>query len=226
MADVPMKPGFLKYKQEHLRKVNALREAASLVNITSMPIPDKGQVMFSTVADAHNEPRSCHNCWLWNEHPGTCYLMGPSVRAEKFIYPPEAENGTKPIEYWPVCGYWDYGKHNEGATKYKDGNFDDPDNLGFGYVNAPTIGGKEGGTSCGGQGNGDDCDSYIIKGDDKRLAPTGFCRVLQATVENGACCSSWNDDDFINWRNGQKLLEELDSKRERMVSPNPLLGKK
>ena len=198
-----------------------MRQAASLVQVTSgPPVPDEGDVLYSPPEASHGEPRSCINCWMWNEKARTCKLMGPSIRAEKFVYPP---SGGKPIEYWPVCGMWDFGKHNEGPATYKEAPFDTPDNLGFGYVNAPEVGQPRGGTNCGGQNGGDDCDNYIIAGEDKRATETGFCRVLQHNVPNLACCASWGDDDWLDWQTAQKLLEELDNQRVRATTPNPLL---
>lgn len=201
-----------------------MRQAASLVKITSgPPVPDEGLVLYSPPEASNEEPRSCINCWMWNEEARTCRLMGPNVRAEKFTYPPTATADGKPVEYWPVCGMWDFGKHNEGPAIYKDSNFDSPDDIGFGYVNAPEVGLERGGTNCGGQNGGDDCDNFIIAGDDKRKADSGFCRVLQHDVPNLSCCSSWQDDDFLTWQRAQKLLEELDKKRVNDSTPNPLL---
>lgn len=219
-----MPKNFLEYTAKHLSKVNAQRLANSLVKITTVPVLDEGQVLFSDAAGANNEPRSCANCWMWNEHPGTCYLMGPDIRAEKFIYPPKFEEGAKPIEYWPICGMWDYGKHNEGRPVYKQAAYDDPDSLGFGYVNAPEVGLERSGTNCGGQNGGDDCDNYITKGPDKRAEDKAFCRVLQKEVGNCDCCAAWTDDDWVDWQKGQDLLKDLDSRKQRAVSPNPLLG--
>lgn len=219
-----MSKNFLEYEAKHLSKVNAQRLANSLVKIDRPVALEPGQVLFSDGASVNNEPRSCANCWMWNEHPGTCYLMGPDVRAEKFTYPPKFEEGSKPIEYWPVCGMWDHGKHNEGRPVYKSGAYDDPDSIGFGYVNAPAPGQALGGTNCGGQNGGDDCDNYITKGDDKRKEDQAFCRVLQKEVGNCDCCAAWTDDDWVTWQKGQELLKDLDSRKQRAVSPNPLLG--
>jgi hypothetical protein len=216
---------FLEYGPKHLPKVNAQRLANSLVQIRTVPVLDEGQVLYSSPESANNEPRSCANCWMWNEHPGTCYIMGPDVRAEKFTYPPKEELGAKPIEYWPVCGMWDYGKHNEGRPVYKAAPYDDPDAIGFGFVNAPEVGLERSGTNCGGQNGGDDCDNYITKGSDKRAENEAFCRVLQKNVPNNACCSAWCDDDWVDWNKGQDLLKELDERKQRASSPNPLVGR-
>ena len=220
-----MAKNFLEYQAKHLPKINSIRLANSLVKIRTMPVLDEGQVLFSDASGANNEPRSCSNCWMWNERPGTCQLMGPNVRAERFIYPPVPEDGSKPIEYWPVCGMWDYGKHNEGQPIYKVAPYDDPDAIGFGFVNAPEIGLRRSGTCCGGANGGDDCDNYITRGDDKRAENTAFCRVLQKDVANMDCCAAWDDDDWVDWQKAQDLLKDLDSKTQRASSSNPLLGK-
>ena len=220
-----MPKNFLEYEPKHLPKVNAQRLASSLVKIQSTPLLEEGQVLFSAPASANNEPRSCINCWMWNEHPGTCYLMGPEIRAEKFTYPPKFEEGSKPIEYWPVCGMWDFGHHHEGRPIYKQSPYDDPDSIGFGYVNAPEVGLERSGTNCGGQNGGDDCDNYITKGPDKRAEDEAYCRVLGKHVPNLACCTAWGDDDWVDWQKGQDLLKDLDSKKQQGSSPNPLLGK-
>src|ERR1700675_476007 len=96
------KPGWPKYGPENLKKINALREAASLVNITSVPILDKGSVLFSPASSSHNEPRSCYNCHFYNQSGASCLLIGPSIRIEKFTYPIRMDADSKPIEYWPV----------------------------------------------------------------------------------------------------------------------------
>lgn len=210
------KLGWTKYGPEHLSKVNSLREAASLVHISSAPLLDKGQVAYSSPESAHNEPRSCYNCWMMNATASTCRILGPTVGAKKFSY-----GEQKLVEYWPVCGEWDYGSPNAGAAQYKSTRpFDDPDDLGFGYVNAPSVGQPLGGTCCGGGNGGDECDNYMTKSDDKRAPLTGFCRVLQTEVPQMACCTAWRDDDFIQWRDAQKILE---SQTPGYKAPNPLL---
>lgn len=229
MADVPMKdstkPGFLAYKPEHLRKINSMREASSMVYITTSPTLEKGQVLFSSAANSHDEPRSCYNCFMFNRDAKTCKLMGPAVRVEKFIYPPTGTEVAKRIEYWPACGMWAYGTPIVGKPVYKELPFDEPDDLGFGWINAPVVGQPHGGANCGGTNGGDDCDNFIVAGDDKRASPTGFCRVLRQDVENGACCTAWGDDDFISWQKGQDLLKDLDKQRVGVAGPNPLLPK-
>lgn len=202
-----------------------MRLASSLVQITAAPVLEKGQVLFSSAANAHNEPRSCYNCRMYNGSARTCVLMGPAIRVEKFIYPPKFEQESKPIEYWPACGAWDYGSPIVGQPSYKKQPFDEPDDLGFGWINAPEPGQKQGGANCGGINGGDDCDNYIIAGDDKREAPVGFCRVLRQDVENGACCTAWGDDDWLSWQKGQDLLKDLDKRRAQATAPNPLLPK-
>lgn len=217
------KPGFLAYKDKHLPKVNSLRLANSLVQITSIPTSDRGSVLFSPASGAHDEPRSCYNCHFFNERAKSCQLMGDRIRVEKFVYPPSFQDSSKPIEFWPVCGMWDYGDPNDGGASFKEPPFDNPDDIGFGWVNAPSVGLEHSGTSCGGANDGDDCDHFIITGDDKRAAKTGFCRVLQQTVGNLDCCAHWEDDDWVDWQKGEDLLKDLDSRRVRATSPNPLL---
>lgn len=217
MANGPDKPGFFKYKLQHLPKINSLREASSLVNISSTPILDKGSVLFSPSSGAHNEPRSCYNCHMFNQGARTCSILGPSVRVAKFTY------GDKPIEYWPVCGMWDYGVPSTIAV-YKERPFNDPDDLGFGWVNAPKVGQDHGGSSCGGQNGADECDHYLTEAVDKRAPATGFCRVLQTTVGSMDCCAAWSDDDFIDWQKGQSLLADLDLKQVSRQQPALLLS--
>lgn len=218
------KPGFIAYKPKHLPKVNSLRLANSLVNISSVPILERGQVCYSTASSADNEPRSCYNCHFYNRRASSCSLMGPGVRVEKFTYPPMVQQDSKPIEYWPVCGMFDYGEPQNGLPVYKATPYDNPDDNGFGWVNAPQVGLKLSGTSCGGANGGDDCDNYIVPGDDKRAEKTGFCRVLQTQVDNMDCCTAWTDDDWVDWQKGAKLLEEIDSSnKQRVYGPNPLL---
>lgn len=218
------KPGFLRYEPKTLPKINSLRLANSLVNITSVPILDKGQVLFSPAASAHNEPRSCYNCHFFNERAETCQLIGPATRIKKFTYPSAFQEGSKPIEYWPVCGMWDYGEPNDGSVQYKRPPFDSPSDIGLGWVNAPNVGLERSGTNCGGANGGDDCDNFIISSEDKRQARTGFCRVLQTEVGNLDCCTAFTDDDWLEWQDGQKLMEDLD-KQKQQRSPNPLLPK-
>lgn len=220
-----MPKNFLEYGPQHLSKVNAQRLANSLVKIKSTPVLEKGQVAYSSAESAHNEPRSCYNCWMFNEKASSCKLFGPDIRIEKFTYPPKHELDSKPIEYWPVCSMWDWGHHNEGAAIYKERPYDNPEDTGLGWVNAPEVGLPLSGSCCGGQNGGDDCDSYITKGEDKRAEPTAFCRVLQQNVENMGCCTAFLDDDWISWQKGQDLLKDLDSRKQQAGSPNPLLGK-
>lgn len=225
MADVPTKPGFLAYQQKHLPKVNSLRLANSLVQINGVPTPDKGEVLFSPPEASHNEPRSCYNCEFYFSRAKTCHFFGPSVRIEKFIYPPTPQDASKPIEYHPVCGAWNYGRPKEGMASYQELPYNNPDDIGLGWVNAPEVGLKLSGTCCGGANGGDDCDSYQIPGEDKRASKTGFCRVLQLDVPNMACCTEWADDDFVEWQKARDILADLDKRKVSNSSPNPLLPK-
>lgn len=208
--------GFNPYTPKALPKVNSMRMANSLVQITG-PIPlEKGQVLFSPGVDNPN-PRNCYSCNLYNETAQTCQIIRPEIRVKKFVYPPE---GGKKIEYWPVCGMWKYGETNKGTATYEKPQ--DPDNLGFGFVNAPKVGLTQSGTNCGGGNNGDDCDNYRVTGDRPiREYPVGFCRVLQTEVSNLDCCSAWIDDDWVDWQKGQALMKDL----EETKTPNPFMGR-
>ena len=211
-------PGFFQYKAKHLPKVNALREANSLVQITSVPVLNKGQVAFSPADEAGGAPRSCYNCDHYNGTAETCKMLGPGIDILKFTYP---ASGEKRIEYWPVCSYWYPGEPTIGIAKYED-CLVDPDNAGLIWINAPEVGAKDGGACCGGQGNGDDCDNWLVEGDlNKREYTTGFCRVLQSNTNTNDCCTAWEDDDQVSWQKAQDLLRDLNKVKE----PNPFLDK-
>jgi hypothetical protein len=213
-----MSPGFFRYKEKHLPKVNALREANSLVQITGVPVLTKGQLLFSPASESNGEPRSCYNCDHQNETSKTCKLLGPAICTEKFVYP---ASGEKRIEYWPVCGYWYPGEPTVGIAKYAE-TLVDPDDAGLVWINAPEIGAPAGGSSCGGAGNGDDCDNWLVEGNEnKRNYTEGFCRVLQVNTNTNDCCTAWGDDDEIMWQKAQDLLRDLKQTKE----PNPFLGK-
>lgn len=200
---------FLTYKAKHIRKINALRRAASSVDIKSVPVLTPGEVLFSPASDTGGDPRSCYNCPQFNQRDKTCYLHGPDITVCTFIYPPAATADSKQIEYWPVCGYWRPGPPNKDKASYAS-HLIAPQNSGLVWINAPKIGQEYGGTSCGGQEGGDDCDHYITDQADKRACPTGFCRVMQRTVTNGDCCTAWRDDDEIPYEQAAACIKELD----------------
>lgn len=189
--------GFPVYGEENLEKVNDLRRMASGVGLRTVPILDEGSVLFSPASDTGGKPRSCYNCPKFAIEAQRCSIIGPDVIIRKLIH------GS--IEYWPACGEWGFGKPYPGMPKYTEKN--DPGNLGLIWINAPEVGLPLSGSNCGGQMGGDDCDYYITTKDDKRACPTGFCRVLQKDVENGACCAAWTDDDRIDWRVAQDWLK-------------------
>ena len=203
-----MARNLLIYRAEHLRKINSMRRAISQPDIYTVPVPNKGQVLFVSAAEMHNEPASCYNCAFYNRDK-SCQLIGPHVIIRKFIYPPAPTSDSKQIEYWPCCSMQQYGDPHEGE-KFIACN--PPDQLGLIWINAPKPGQEQGGANCGGSNGGDDCDSYMIEGDDKRDTPSGFCRVLQCEVQNGDVCTQWMDDDRMTWEQAQNILREQSEK--------------
>jgi hypothetical protein len=199
--------GFFKYKPEQsvVQKVNSIRRGQSLPELEEPPVLDAGSVLFSPAESAHNEPRSCYNCPFFNYEQGCAILKLPdALQLKKFIWPRERTADSKPIEFWPVCGYWVYGEPNFGAPAHRADV--DPTDAGLGWVNAPRVGLERSGTSCGGRDGGDDCDLWQVSGDDKRAEQVGFCRVLQRQTANLDCCAAWRDDDFLTW---QMVLERM-----------------
>ena len=200
-----MAENFLVYKLKHLRKVNAQRRALSQPTLAGVPVLQKGKVLYVTAAEMDNEPASCSNCIFYNKL-GSCQLIGPHVIVRKLVYPPRATPDAKPIEYWPCCGMHTFGQPNAGEEKFLAAS--DPAELDLVWINAPSVGLEHGGANCGGENGGDDCDHYMIAGDDKRDARSGFCRVLQCEVQNGDVCSAWTDDDELSWDRAQNILKE------------------
>lgn len=195
--------GFLAYKPEHLRKVNAIRRVISAPDATLPPILNNGQIVFSSAKDAEDEPRSCYNCVFYN-YDRSCQLMGQKLVVKKFIWPHQAMADSKRVEFWPVCSYWIHGEPTYGAEKTTATI--DPDFAGLCWINAPEVGLAHSGSNCGGANDGDDCDFYMTPGADKRAFPTGFCRVLQRNVNNLDCCGAWLDDDLVGWRTAQERI--------------------
>lgn len=193
--------GFLKYKPKHLPKINSIRRAVSQPDITSLPILTKEQVLFVSAAEMANEPASCYNCRFYN-HGKSCGIIGPLTIVKKFVY----GEPDKPIEYWPCCGMHEHGEPNYGVEAFRAAN--SPSTLGLVWINAPRIGLDYGGANCGGCNGGDDCDLYMVNIDNKREAPTGFCRVLQSEVANGDVCAAWTDDDRVDWQQAQAILHK------------------
>lgn len=199
--------GFPIYNEKQIKKVNAMRRAFSLPEVKSPLIPMKGQALFTTAEEMHDEPASCYNCQFYNEKAGTCGIIGPRIKVRRIVYPQKESENSKPVEFWPCCSMQLYGKPNDGEAVYRSSS--DPDSLDLVWINAPKVGQKYGGANCGGCDGGDDCDHYLVDGkEEKWESPTGFCRALQVTVACGDVCSLWKDDDELHWREAQKLIEE------------------
>jgi hypothetical protein len=196
--------GFLTYKAENLKKINSIRRVISAPDAKLPPILNNGQVSFSSAESANREPRSCYNCPFYN-YDRSCQLMGQSLKIAKLIWPKQPTGDSKQIEYWPVCSYWIPGEPNYGPSK-KIASIN-PDDAGLCWINAPRVGLDYSGSCCGGQNGGDDCDFFMVPGDDKREFDTGFCRVLQRDVNNMDCCSAWLDDDLVGWRTAQERFK-------------------
>jgi hypothetical protein len=198
--------GFPLYEEKQLRKVNALRRAQSLPDVKTPTIPKKGQALFTTAEEMHDEPASCYNCQFYNKNAATCALIGSRIKIRKFTYPEASSADSKPIEYWPCCSMQLYGKPNAEAT-YRASS--DPDYLDLCWINAGSVGQESGGANCGGCSGGDDCDHYLTTGTKAKWdSATGFCRALQVTVACGDVCALWGDDDVLGWREAQKIIEE------------------
>lgn len=196
--------GFLVYKTENLRKINAIRRVISAPDAKLPPILNNGQAMYSSPESAHDEPRSCYNCPFYN-YGRSCSLIGQDIKVRKFIWPPRPTSDSKQIEYWPACGYWVYGKPNLGTETFRATL--SPEDAGLCWINAPKPGLKLSGACCGGRNGGDDCDYFMTDVPDKRDADDGFCRVLQHNVPNMACCSCWIDDDLVDWKTAQERIK-------------------
>lgn len=179
--------------------------------LMGVPILNKGQVQYIPEGQMEGEPATCYNCPFYN-YGRSCKLIGPTIEVRKMVYPPQATADAKRIEYWPCCSAWTRGEPNYGPEEFLD-QHSSPDTLGLGWINVPEVGQAIGGANCGGKNGGDDCDHYCVDGpQDKREYPTGFCRVLQSEVENGAVCSAWQDDDWVDWTRAQNILKESDGK--------------
>lgn len=207
-----MPPNFLVYQIENLRKVNSQRRALSQPTITDPPTLTKGQVMYIPEAAMEGEPATCYNCNFYN-YGRSCRLIGPKTPIRKFVYPPKPTADAKRIEYWPCCAAWLRGEPNYGNEKFIE-NLSTPDTLGLGWINSPEVGKDIGGANCGGKNGGDDCDSYVSEGDDKRIEPTAFCRVLQQNVECGGVCTAWMDDDWVPFDKAMNILKDNDAGKD------------
>jgi hypothetical protein len=201
-----MPANFLAYKIQHLKKINSQRRALSQPTFVDVPVLTKGQVQYIPEGEMDGKPATCYRCPFFN-YGRSCKLLGDRVSIRKFTYPPAPTADAKQIEFWPCCSAWTPGEPNYGDEEFFD-NLATPETLGLIWINAPKIGQEYGGANCGGKNGGDDCDHYITEGDDKREECTAFCRVLQQTVENGAVCSAWQDDDEIDWQRAQNILND------------------
>jgi hypothetical protein len=190
--------GFPVYKAAQIGKVNAMRRAKSLPDIETPIVPTKGQALFTTAEEMHNEPASCYNCQMYNSAGKTCSIIGPRIKIQRLT--------IKSIEYWPYCAAFLYGA-TQAETSYSASR--DPDYLDLKWINAPKVGQEHGGVNCGGCDGGDDCDNFIVDGAvEKWKSPTGHCRALQVTVACGDRCAIWKDDDELPWREAQKIIQE------------------
>ena len=201
--------GFYKYRAKPtlVEKINTIRIGQSRPDLCGTPILDEGSVLFSSAASANDEPRSCYNCPFFN-YEKSCKLLDKDLEIHKFTWPKERRDGAKPVEFWPVCGYWIHGQPNYGPEEHY-ANLD-PEEAGLGWVNAPEPGLSLSGTSCGGANGGDDCDLWMIEGEkgDKRAAKSGFCRVMQKSTGNLDCCAAWEDDDWLTWQMVEERFRE------------------
>lgn len=203
-----MPEDFVTYRASNLRKVNAQRRALSQPDVFTVPTLKPAEVLFIPASGMGGEPATCYNCKEYN-YGRTCEYFGPNVPIRRFVYPRAATADAKRIEYWPCCGMWDRGTPNYGPAKYHE-RTDSPDELGLGWINAPSVGQEIGGANCGGTDGGDECDFYVTEEADARDTESGFCRVLQQDVANGAVCAAWRDDDWVDYARGSALLKELD----------------
>lgn len=203
-SDLTIEPGgFPVYGPREIGKINAMRRAKSLPDVYTPIIPNKGEALFTTAEEMHDEPASCDNCAFYDHVGKECNLIGHRPRIRKVL-----SNG---VDYWPCCSMHTYSSEPLQLDVPIGG---DPDNMGLIYINAPKVGQKHGGANCGGCSGGDDCDHYMTDGKtEKWEAPTGFCRALQTTVACGDVCSLWRDDDILGWREATKIIEEQDASK-------------
>lgn len=205
--------GFVEYGKEQLPKVDSMRRDKSQPDFYGIPILHDADVMYCTASEIGNKPASCYTCQI-QQSDGTCGLLGPDIKVVKVT---GSHDSGDPIEYWPCCDEHDYGTPAKGNPAYRP-NLSSPDQVGLIWINASEVGQPFGGANCGGGNGGDDCDHYIVKSGEKWDNPQGVCRVLQHTVENGAVCTAWRDDDELSWQEAQQLMqgdskETVDKKR-------------
>jgi hypothetical protein len=201
------KGGFPVYSADQVQKVNAMRRAKSLPAIGSPIVPTKGEALFTTAEEMHDEPASCVNC-VFLRNDKRCALIGPRIPIRRLTYPKKETADSIPIEYFPCCSM-----HTYGTSKNPDFIASgDPDYMGLIWINAPKPGNEQGGANCGGVNDGDDCDHYSVEGKEEKWdSLTGFCRALQTNVASGDVCSLWRDDDELPWREAIKIIQEQDN---------------
>lgn len=208
--------GFVKYGLEQLPKIDSMRRDKSQPDFYGIPILHDADVMYCTASEIGNKPASCYTCQI-QQSDLTCGLLGSGIKVAKVI---GSQESGDPIEYWPCCDEHDYGSPAIGKPSYRP-NLSTPDQVGLIWINASEVGQPFGGANCGGGNGGDDCDHYIVKGAvEKWDTPEGVCRVLQHTVENGAVCTAWRDDDELSWQEAQQLMngDSVDKiKKAKMV---------
>lgn len=204
--------GFPIYGPDQLRKVNAMRMAFSAPDSVAPVVNTRGEALFSTAEEMDDEPASCYNCQFYNKKAETCSLIGKHKVIKKLIWPMQATEEAKQIEYWPCCSMQFHGKPNDGEPVYR-AFASDPDYMGLVWINAPKVGLALGGANCGGVNGGDDCDHYQTEGDTPKWeSATGYCRALQSKVAAGDVCCQWRDDDKLEWQDAQRLLTDMEGK--------------
>lgn len=194
--------GFVEYGEEQLPKVNTQRRDLSQSEFYGIPILSDSEVMYTTSAQLGNKPASCYTCQI-QQSDLTCGLLGPDIKVSKVR---GAKDSGEQIEYWPCCDEHDYGTPATGKPSYRS-NLSTPDQVGLIWINAPEVGQPFGGANCGGLNGGDDCDRFRTEGlQEKWDVDSGFCTVLQHSVEGGAVCTAWKDDDILSWRIAQQMM--------------------
>jgi len=211
--------GFPQYGKEQLPKVNTMRKDHSQPDFMGVPILTDGAVMLTTAEALGNKPASCYTCTFKNAKHGTCALLGPELLVEKVV---GSEDEGDPIEYWPCCSEHNYGETNSEEACYFE-PYKSPEALGLFWINAPEVGAEFGGANCGGVAGGDDCDHYSVEEGEKWDSESGFCRVLQHEVGSGQVCAAWQDDDILDWREAQQLLQGTEAGKKKLA--RDIIGK-
>jgi hypothetical protein len=194
--------GFVEYGKEQLPKIDSMRRDKSQPDFYGIPILHDADVMFTRASEMGNKPASCYTCQA-QQSDLTCFYLGPRVSVAKVV---GHRDSGDPIEYWPCCGFHNYGPRREGKPVYAD-SLSNPDTLGLIWINSPKLGQQYGGANCGGVENGDDCDHYLVKSGEKWDNPTGYCRVLAHEVGAGDVCTAWRDDDELSWEEARQLMD-------------------